>query len=782
MQVAAGCQAPDAGPGAAAWMRASLDASGDGYMVMRAVREAGALVDWVVVDANAPARLRWRSVVGDVVGVLASRLNAVADNSVFLDVCERALVSGERQEIELQLALPAGRGGWRRVVATPVDADAVSVLTHDITREHYLASELARDRERQRPHAHAASGSSESVKDAAEARFAARTISVMFLVAGLTALTNSVVSRLDGVDVGALRITGLFAVLVAAAVLVLPWRTHFVLLADLVIGGALAILLVSDHFDHYSRSEASVAVYPIFFILVVAWTGLNRPRGFATITACIATPALYLIMSAGAHPAIGLQCVIVTMPVAAVLGEVLSWTSHRARTLTNAEVQRRLHDPLTGLANRTLLSIRLDHALARVRRTPDSLAVLFVDLDHFKHVNDTYGHNAGDDVLIETAMRLQTIARPSDTIARIGGDEFVLLFEDVPGADAAADIAQRLLDVFRTPFPIDADTEVSVTPSIGIAFSVDGAETAESLLQNADLALYRAKGDGRARYEVFGESIREHFATRRELELALREAIPRGELRVHYQPIVQIDSAAIVGFEALLRWDRGGYGLIPPAQFIPIAEETGLITDLGAWVLRQACHDAASWALRWPDRTLGVSVNVSGVQLANSDVVRIVRDTLLNSGLPAARLTLELTESTLIDTSADTEPTLHALRSLGINLAIDDFGIGYSSLTYLRRLPVNFIKIDQSFVRSLGTERQDTAIVAAVINLARNLDLHVVAEGVETPEQLAALVQLNCEYVQGYLFATPQPVENLAALVERAGTWIRTSPTPTEPV
>jgi EAL domain-containing protein (putative c-di-GMP-specific phosphodiesterase class I) len=328
------------------------------------------------------------------------------------------------------------------------------------------------------------------------------------------------------------------------------------------------------------------------------------------------------------------------------------------------------------------------------------------------------------------------------------------------------------LDVFEAPFSINADTAVTVKPSIGIAFSIDGAETAETLLQNADLALYRAKEHGRARYEVFGESIREHFATRRELELALREAIPRGELRVHYQPIVRIDSADIVGFEALLRWQRSGYGLIPPAQFIPIAEETGLINELGAWVLRQACHDAASWALRWPDRALGVSVNVSGVQLTKSDVVRTVRDSLLNSGLSPARLTLELTESTLIDTTADTEPTLRALRTLGINLAIDDFGIGYSSLTYLRRLPVNFIKIDQSFVRSLGTERQDTAIVAAVINLARNLDLHVVAEGVETPQQLAALVQLNCEYVQGYLFATPQPVEALASHIERAGCWI----------
>jgi diguanylate cyclase (GGDEF)-like protein len=543
-----------------------------------------------------------------------------------------------------------------------------------------------------------------------------------------------------------------------------------------VVLGTLAFLVASDHFNHYSRSESALAVYPVFFILLIAWTGLTRSKGAATIAACASAPALYWILAAGGRPTVGGQCLLVTIPVAAVLGEILSWTSHRARAMTNIEMQRRLHDPLTGLANRTMLSIRLDHALARVRRGPGAIALLYLDLDRFKHINDTLGHNAGDDVLIEAAARLTAAARESDTVARIGGDEFVILCEDVDDIRTTTDIAQRFLDVIDAPFFLET-TSARVTLSIGLAFSADGAETAESLLQNADLALYRAKQSGRARFEVFGETLRDQVAVRHEFELALREAIPRNELRVYYQPIISAGSGSIVGFEALARWQRPGYGLVSPADFIPIAEETGLITELGAWVLAQSCQQAASWAKRWPERRIAVSVNVSGHQILDGDLLDHVQQTLRRSGLDPRLLTLELTETTLIDNSANVEPLLRSLRELGVNLAIDDFGTGYSSLTYLRRLPINVVKIDQSFIRAIGTEREDTAIVAAVINLARNLNLHVVAEGIETPRQLATLVQLNCAQLQGYLFSMPKPVDELADLIERTEAWL-----PVEPV
>ncbi len=750
------------------WSRAALDTTGDGYMVWRAVRHGGTIVDWIVVDANLLARERWAWVVDDVVGELASRLNAAADNSRFFDLFAEALRLSEPQVMELQLSLPAATGGWRRVVATPVGRDTVSVVTRDITREHYLESDLAR--ERKRLHAHAWTTSAGVDDPEAEGRLASRTVSALFCGSGVVATMNSLISRLDRVDAVALRITGLLSVLFALLVLLLPWRKHFNVVSNCVVAGTIAFLVASDHFNRYSRSVSALAVYPVFFIALIAWTGLTRPKGAALLATCASGPALYWILAAGGRSSAGWQCVIVTMPVATILGEVLSWTSHRARALTNAEMQRRLHDPLTGLANRTLLSIKLDQALARLRRNPGALAVLFLDLDHFKQVNDTLGHNAGDDLLVEVAARLSSVTRDTDTIARIGGDEFVVLCEEVEDLHNATEIAQRLLESIAAPFIVDGNP-ARVTLSLGIALSADGTETAETLLQDADLALYRAKEAGRARFEIFGETLRLNVAARRELELALRQAVLRKELHIAYQPIVATDTGSISGFEALARWDRPGYGPVPPADFIPVAEETGLIVEIGAWILEQACREAASWARRWPDRRIGVSVNLSAHQLVNDNIVELVMYSLQGSGLDAELLSLELTETTLIDNSASTEPVLRSLRELGVNLAIDDFGTGYSSLTYLRRLPINVVKIDQSFVRAIGTEREDTAIVAAVISLAKNLNLHVVAEGIETPEQLAALVQLDCEHVQGYLFSRPVGADALPRLVEGATSW-----------
>jgi diguanylate cyclase (GGDEF)-like protein len=591
----------------------------------------------------------------------------------------------------------------------------------------------------------------------------------LLLGAALVTLANSSIPHINRVSVGALQFAGACAALLALAVLFLPWQRHFRITANCAIAAALALLVVSDHFDHYSRSRAAVAVYPVFFILLIAWTGITRSRGTATIVALVAAPALYWMLAEGAQASVGLQCLIVTMPVAAILGEVLSWNSHRARTMTSIEMRRRLHDPLTGLANRTMLSIQLDSALARARRHQGALAVLYIDLDHFKHINDTHGHGAGDDALIDVAARMSSVARETDTVARVGGDEFVVLCDGLETISDAVEIAQRLLDM--------ADTEAGPGPhepqslSIGIAFSATGEEDGETLLQNADLALYRAKQEGRSRFEIFGEALRDHVETRRETEKALRLGIPRNELRVYFQPIIATDDGTITSFEALARWRRPGYGLISPAEFIPIAEEAGLIAELGAWVLSHACQQAASWAARWPDRQIGVAVNLSAHQLVRGDVVELVRHALTTSALDPQLLTLELTESTIIDNPQDAEQLLLTLRDLGVNLAIDDFGTGYSSLTYLRRLPINAIKIDQSFIRAIGTEKEDTAIVAAVINLARNLNLRVVAEGVETAQQLATLVHLNCAHLQGYFFSEPKPADELPELIERIPAW-----------
>ena len=424
-----------------------------------------------------------------------------------------------------------------------------------------------------------------------------------------------------------------------------------------------------------------------------------------------------------------------------------------------------LHDPLTGLPNRVMLTDRLEQSLARVRRNARMFGVLFVDLDRFKAVNDTLGHTVGDQLLIEAAARIQAAVRETDTVARLGGDEFVVLCEDIDGIHHATHFAERIIAALRVPFRF-GDDDTNVSASIGIALSADGTETADAILANADIAMYRAKDNGRSRYELFDETMQQWITTQAALETDLRQAVPRNELRLFCQPFIAADTGMIRGFEALVRWQRPGFGLVVPDEFIPIAEETGLIVDIGAWVLEQACHHAAGWARRWPEKRLGISVNLSSRQLLTGDIIDVVTGALERSGLDPTVLTLELTESTLIDDAVNAQALLRELRDLGCNLALDDFGTGYSSLTYLRAFPISILKIDKSFVRTIGTEREDTAIVAAVLALAKNLGLSVVAEGVETQEQLAVLVQLQCPYVQGYLFSRPRPLGEAAHLVE----------------
>ncbi|MDE3086821.1 MAG: EAL domain-containing protein [Acidobacteriota bacterium] len=449
-----------------------------------------------------------------------------------------------------------------------------------------------------------------------------------------------------------------------------------------------------------------------------------------------------------------------------VVGRVWSFSDVTERRRLETELKRlALRDPLTDLANRPLFAESLEQALARVRRGHRPLAVLFVDLDRFKQVNDSLGHGAGDRLLVEAAARIRAAVRETDQVARFGGDEFAVLCEDLDFETDAADVAARVLDAFEEPFACD-DRQFYVGASIGIAVSVSGGETSEALLRDADAAMYRAKEGGRGRFEAFDETMRHLVATRLELESALRKGLLHGELRVHYQPIVDGDTLEVRGFEALVRWQRPGVGLVEPGAFIAIAEETGMVFVLGEWVLREACRTAASWAARWPGRVLGVAVNVSSRQLLQGDIVDVVADALASTGLDPARLTLELTETTLIDDAVGAQRVLHALRQLGVKIALDDFGTGYSSLTYLRTFPIDVIKVDASFVRTIDTERQGRAIVAAVTQLARDLGIEVVAEGVERPSQLDAVLRVGCAAVQGYLFSPPRPPEDVEELVE----------------
>jgi diguanylate cyclase (GGDEF)-like protein len=425
------------------------------------------------------------------------------------------------------------------------------------------------------------------------------------------------------------------------------------------------------------------------------------------------------------------------------------------------------HDTLTDLPNRALLLDHLDLALARADRDTSVVALVFLDLDRFKSVNDTYGHDIGDDLLIAVAARITDVLRPGDTVARLGGDEFVILCEDVVDEHHAVAIAQRILSLIEaTPFNLRG-SEVDITASAGIAISPGGSDAhPEALLRDADAAMYRAKDAGRDRLELFDESMRRRAAERLILAEELSGAIDNAEIVIHYQPCVCLQSGKVVAVEALARWQHPERGLLAPTEFIGLAEDTGLIVGLGLRVLSDACAQAKQWLDDYGPDAPRVHVNLSARQLTAPNLSLLVRSVLEATGLTADRLCLEITESVLMEDAPTVIDAVRRLKDIGVSLAIDDFGTGYSSLSYLRRFPVDVLKVDQSFVDGLGPDSDDSAIVAAIVNLARILDLEAVAEGVETPDQLALLRELGCAAAQGYLFARPVPAGELAPLLQ----------------
>jgi predicted signal transduction protein with EAL and GGDEF domain len=455
----------------------------------------------------------------------------------------------------------------------------------------------------------------------------------------------------------------------------------------------------------------------------------------------------------------------------------------RILRLQDKLIQDARQDPLTGLPNRAFFLDQLARCVKRKRRADYIFAVLFVDIDGFKIVNDSLGHFAGDQLIVQIAERLVSSVRREDvvsrsadvtgparqsgeyTLARMGGDEFTVLLDDIRDASDGIRVAERIQQKLASPFLLSGQ-EVFITASIGIALSAAGYSTAEEILRDADTAMYRAKALGKSRYEICDPAMHARAVSRLKLETDLRRAMDREEFRVHYQPIVSLRDCRIIGFEALLRWQRPGFGLVMPGEFVPVAEETGLILFSGLWVLREACRQMRAWNLQFPsDPAFTVAVNLSGKQFAQPDLVNQVGHILREACLDPHYLKLELTESVTMRDVERAARILGELKKLGVRLSMDDFGTGYSSLSYLRRFSLDTLKIDRSFVSEMENSSENRAIVQMIMSLGRDLGMEMVAEGVETAEQVSLLKSLGCEYAQGYFFSKPIDQEGMVEVL-----------------
>ena len=439
-----------------------------------------------------------------------------------------------------------------------------------------------------------------------------------------------------------------------------------------------------------------------------------------------------------------------------------------ARELSHKLARLALHDSLTDVPNRALLNDRLDQAIVRAHRSGGSVALLYMDLDRFKHINDSLGHAVGDELLKSVARRLLACVRSSDTVSRQGGDEFLILLEEVAHAEDAAVCAEKIIQAMDAPHQI-GDHDLRLTVSIGIATFPEDAADADTMLRNADFAMYQAKYSGRNNYQFYKPEMNAHAIERQSVETDLRQAIERQEFVLNYQPRVDLETGTIVGVEALIRWDRPSRGLMPPAQFIPIAEESGLILPIGRWALDEACRQARAWQ-DGGFSPISIAINVSAVELRARDFLANVRQILQNSRLEPRFLEIELTETFMMQDWKSAAQILRALKSLGVRIALDDFGTGYSSLSNMRRFPIDTLKIDQSFVRDMTTDTDDASIVGAVIDIGRSLHMRVVAEGIQTRDQLVFLQNRQCPEGQGYYFGPPVPATQFTALLSVGGT------------
>jgi diguanylate cyclase (GGDEF)-like protein/PAS domain S-box-containing protein len=434
--------------------------------------------------------------------------------------------------------------------------------------------------------------------------------------------------------------------------------------------------------------------------------------------------------------------------------------------------QNAFHDALTGLANRALFMDRLEQAVEHAKRHKDYLfAVLFLDLDRFKVINDSLGHLLGDQLLIGIASRLKVCLRSMDTVARLGGDEFTILLEGIEDVTDAIHVANRVQEELKLPFELDGQ-QVLTSASIGIVLSTTSYDHPQDLLRDADIAMYQAKNQGSARYEIFNPDMHAQAVARLQVETDLRLAIERQEFRLQYQPIVSLETGRIIGFEALVRWQHPQYGLILPGEFIPTAEESGLISRICQWVIRAACSQLRQWQLQLPTTPrLIISLNLSGKQFTQLNLINQINQILQETGLDASSLRLEITEDVIMEGAESAAPMLLQLRNLGVQLSIDDFGTGYSSLGRLHDFPINGLKIDRPFVAGLGSAQGNSPIVSTIVTLAHKLGVDVTAEGVETEEQLAELRELECEYAQGNFFSPPLDSEAATALIGASMQW-----------
>jgi diguanylate cyclase (GGDEF)-like protein len=493
-------------------------------------------------------------------------------------------------------------------------------------------------------------------------------------------------------------------------------------------------------------------------------------RGRLTLVAvALCVPAVLIVTrpQIGDGDRVALVAIVLALTSTAAFRMSLSLRAH-------AQSQERLthqatHDPLTGLPNRMLMHRHLDRLLAGQDDRP--VGLLFLDIDRFKLINDTLGHGTGDELLIATAHRLQANLRPTDMVGRIGGDEFVVMVSDARDAAHVLEVAERIRLGFRSPFRFDA-REIPITASIGVALQVasERGATAETLFRDADTAMYQAKNDGGDKVELFDVAVRERLTERVELEQDLRHALERDELAVHYQPVVQVHDGRVLGMEALLRWTHPTRGNVRPDIFIPVAEDSGLIVEIGAWVIDQACAQIAELRRTMPHgEALTVSVNLSARQLRDSSLLGHVAVAMFRHDLPASALCLELTESMLMEDVDRIAALLEQLRELGVRLSIDDFGTGYSSLAYLKRLPIDEVKIDRSFIIDIASNGADTSLVAAVVAIATSLGISTVAEGIEEQEQADLVYELGCLKAQGFMYSRPVPSADLPATIERLG-------------